>query len=134
MRRLASLLVASLLPACGAITTGQYRGLSVGPLGCPEDEITVSEHKNVVWAGQSMTWRASCRGRIFLCSMAGTTATCSPELAPSATPPPPSKAPVGGCEYDTQCKGDRICVDRTCVDPPSASPEVSVDAEPAGPR
>src|SRR3954464_14900640 len=24
---------------------------------------------------------------------------------------------TGGCDKDTDCKGDRICVDRQCVDP-----------------
>ena len=26
-----------------------------------------------------------------------------------------------GCEYDTQCKGDRICENRICVSPPPTS-------------
>jgi len=29
----------------------------------------------------------------------------------------PGPAPVG-CEKDNDCKGDRICVNRACVDPP----------------
>lgn len=43
--------------------------------------------------------------------------------APAAAPTPasasaPTAAPAsGGCEYDTQCKGDRVCVNRQCVDP-----------------
>ncbi len=41
-----------------------------------------------------------------------------------ATPSPAEAAPatdnaVTGCEYDAQCKGERVCVDRRCVDPPT---------------
>jgi hypothetical protein len=32
--------------------------------------------------------------------------------AASSTPPPPA-----GCEFDTQCKGDRVCVRGECTDP-----------------
>jgi len=28
-----------------------------------------------------------------------------------------TSAPSGGCTYDTQCKGDRVCVAGACVDP-----------------
>ena len=28
-----------------------------------------------------------------------------------------SRASTGGCQYDTQCKGDRVCVEGKCVDP-----------------
>lgn len=30
----------------------------------------------------------------------------------------PAEASEGGCSKDTDCKGDRICQARTCVDPP----------------
>jgi hypothetical protein len=37
-------------------------------------------------------------------------------------PPAPAPAPVpaaaSGCSYDTQCKGERICQQGVCVDPP----------------
>ena len=47
------------------------------------------------------------------------------EIIPGANPPPytvpkpPIEPPMdlSGCSYDTQCKGDRICVDRECSDP-----------------
>ena len=34
--------------------------------------------------------------------------------APPQLPPP---QPPGGCSFDTQCKGDRVCVQGACVDP-----------------
>ena len=118
VRRVALALLAVLAPACAAVTTAQYRDASVGPLGCPEDEVTISEHRNVIWVGQGMTWRASCRGKTFICSMAGAVATCSEEMGSA----PATATPGGGCEYDTQCKGERVCVNRTCVDPTAAQP------------
>lgn len=44
------------------------------------------------------------------------------------TPSPATRASAGpenvpaGCAYDTQCKGERICVKGGCVDPPSKTP------------
>jgi len=40
---------------------------------------------------------------------------------PEANPPvasPEIAAPASGCQYDAQCKGERICVAGVCVDPP----------------
>jgi hypothetical protein len=34
----------------------------------------------------------------------------------AASAPQPS-ASTGGCQYDTQCKGDRVCLEGKCVDP-----------------
>jgi hypothetical protein len=58
-----------------------YQQQSAGLTGCPPDEIKI-EDKTVT------SWRATCRGRSFWCSM-GETASCTPELAaePGATPP-----------------------------------------------
>ena len=46
-------------------------------------------------------------------SVSGVAYNC--ENAPAASTPPASA--VGGCTKDTDCKGDRICESRTCVDP-----------------
>ena len=37
------------------------------------------------------------------------------------TPPSQPPAAASGCSFDTQCKGDRVCVQGACVDPPSGS-------------
>ena len=34
-------------------------------------------------------------------------------------PPPQPPAAAGGCSFDTQCKGDRVCQKGECVDPPA---------------
>jgi hypothetical protein len=31
---------------------------------------------------------------------------------------PTAAQPVSGCQFDTQCKGERLCVRGECVDPP----------------
>lgn len=38
--------------------------------------------------------------------------------APGQAAAAPNAKAADGCHYDTQCKGDRICVDGGCVDPP----------------
>ena len=43
--------------------------------------------------------------------------------APAAPAFPARPIPnAGGCQYDTQCKGDRICLNGQCVDRPPTSP------------
>jgi TolB protein len=44
------------------------------------------------------------------------TAAITPD-PPSVAPPGPGQGPAGGCSKDTDCKGDRICVQGACVDP-----------------
>ena len=46
----------------------------------------------------------------------------APPPPPEAAPPPPEAAPpppppANGCGKDTDCKGDRICVNGSCVFP-----------------
>jgi hypothetical protein len=66
--------------------------------------------------------------------------TAAPAPVPTPTPAPVSAtaaAPAtGGCEYDTQCKGDRVCVNRQCVDPapkPEATATAAAPASSAAP-
>ncbi len=49
----------------------------------------------------------------------------APQAATPNAEPQPTSAPLG-CQYDTQCKGDRICHEGRCVDPdraPAPAPE-----------
>jgi hypothetical protein len=50
---------------------------------------------------------------------------CSPDLVHSAdTSGGAREQPAAGCQYDTQCKGERVCRASQCVDPaPTASHE-----------
>jgi len=44
----------------------------------------------------------------------------SEPTSPSAPQPPaPTPVVVDGCKFDLQCKGDRICVAGSCIDPPA---------------
>jgi len=36
---------------------------------------------------------------------------------PAAQPSEPRAPTLAGCQYDTQCKGEKICVDGNCVEP-----------------
>jgi hypothetical protein len=54
----------------------------------------------------------------------GEALVCDGDEEPSAPKQPVASAKSGGCEYDTQCKGDRICQNQQCVDP-APSPESS---------
>ena len=42
-------------------------------------------------------------------------------VAPVTPAAPPALAPAAGCQYDTQCKGERICSNGSCVDPVPAT-------------
>lgn len=85
-----------------------------------------------------MSWVAMCNGKRYVCSAGA--GLCTPEVEEDAedsegvddgddvdksTEAPASSekqaAPVG-CQYDNQCKGDRICVNGACVDPKPAQP------------
>ena len=51
----------------------------------------------------------------------------TPAARPVAAAEPPKSKPAG-CEFDTQCKGDRICLEGKCVSP---EPKASAPAEAA---
>lgn len=95
---------------------------SSGHIGCPESDITISNFEGGFY---TRTWTAHCHDKDYFCSEAleskqvackeaGASATAS-----SPPPPPPSARPTidQGCQYDTQCKGNRICRNHDCVDP-----------------
>jgi hypothetical protein len=42
-----------------------------------------------------------------------------PDIAGARRPAAPAPAPASGCQFDTQCKGDRVCVKGECVAPPA---------------
>lgn len=57
-----------------------------------------------------------------------------PPVQQAAAPAPASAPPAaaaGGCEYDTQCKGDRICVDGECQSPEAPTPAPEAAPAPA---
>lgn len=46
-------------------------------------------------------------------------ATIVKRVEPPRDEPQAERADLAGCRYDTQCKGDRICVQGTCTAPPA---------------
>jgi hypothetical protein len=55
---------------------------------------------------------------------------CEAGEEPSSPARPVAATKSRGCEYDNQCKGDRVCVDGKCVAPPEsdAAPETDTAA------
>jgi hypothetical protein len=130
----------AMIAACAAMTlaacAGQIQRASSGQIGCPSDEITITD-KSRGWS--SVTWTASCRGNTYYCSAVSTgkdseqisckqavaksnaataaSATASTASSGGAAAPAEAAASTGGCQYDAQCKGERICKAGECVDP-----------------
>ncbi|HEX2879512.1 MAG TPA: hypothetical protein VHO25_08235, partial [Polyangiaceae bacterium] len=101
---------------------------SSGQIGCSEDEITITDD-DVGWS--SRTWTATCRGKRFFCTAVSTgkdssQVNCKEEAGSVARADAPAPKAKSGCEYDNQCKGDRVCVKGACV-----APEASSTSEPA---
>jgi len=101
--------------------------LSSGQVGCPSEEIQIANDEQG-WA--TRTWTAECRGKLYYCTafssgQQGSTQVACKEKADSApaTAPTPMAAPApaspvsSGCQYDTQCKGERVCRSGRCEDP-----------------
>ena len=104
--------------ACTHMSDKEYRGITSGVVGCPEEEIELAGHQNTVMSHEPIVWRATCRGRVFLCS-GGDGFRCREELSARAGAPRKARSEpsADGCSYDTQCKGDRICSEGKCVGP-----------------
>lgn len=115
--------------ACAA----EFVNVTSGEIGCPREEITVSD-RHTGW--NSGSWTAECRGRIYYCSGTAGSIDCQPATeegigheqqaleqtsggSPGATPE------TSGCLYDTQCKGDRVCTQGSCVAPASSPDAIS---------
>ena len=79
--------------------------------GCGERIDYVAKHKFAVPWQITLASRAKIPGST---APAPTTAT----TAASPTPVTPTPANAGGCSKDTDCKGERICINAMCVDPP----------------
>jgi hypothetical protein len=116
---------------------------SSGQIGCAEEDIFISNDES---GFGTRTWVATCHGKRFFCSAVGgesTQVSCKEAMEEQKTrqhgdggemvrrpqAPPPAAPAQTGCQYDTQCKGDRICDDGECVTPRSSKRAGSADAE-----
>lgn len=118
-------LMIAALAACG----GGLKAMTSGQIGCAEKDVQIID-KHTGWS--EVTWTAECHGKRFYCSSfstgigeaASSQINCKEAVAgqvqPSAAPAAPDQ--TAGCRYDTQCKGDRVCVKGECVAPDRAPP------------
>ena len=111
----------------------------------PEHDIVISDDSSG-WG--SRTWTAECRGKKFFCTAVATgnnteQVNCKEAVgdekgaapaAPTASAAAPAAssqgaaAPAHGCQFDTQCKGDRVCVKGEGVDPAPTTPPTAAPA------
>ena len=74
MRSLPALLLAATLAGCAGMPNADQvrQEASSGLIGCPPEEIAISDH-------QRLTWTATCRGRVFYCT-AGDGTSCKEQI------------------------------------------------------
>jgi hypothetical protein len=106
-------LVMLLLAGCGG--TSGLREDSSGQIGCPTGDVEIVDHEGSVYTD---TWTAICNGRTYFCSSRRAVYTRQVECHRSGDEeqPEPAATIADGCQYDTQCKGDRVCERGRCVD------------------
>jgi len=92
--------------------------VSAGQVGCSPGDIEIVDHK-AHWG--SDTWVAICAGQRYHCTFTAsqqgggeTSCTRAQSDVQSSTDSSTSGA---GCQYDQQCKGDRVCDSGQCVSP-----------------
>lgn len=73
---------------------------------------------HVVYSSPTMGGNA---GTTTSAMVMGEALRCEPGDQPSTPQGTVTAAKSGGCEYDTQCKGDRVCVKGQCVSPATAA-------------
>ena len=82
MKAAGLLALTALVSGC---TSAPLKGASVGQIGCPENEIEISDDSAHLG---SRSWTATCRGHRFYCSAVGTgegatTTSCKEALKPN---------------------------------------------------
>lgn len=126
LRQSSMIVIATLMLAgCGGV-----RAATAAQTACAKEALVISNEKS---GPGGRTWTAQCQDRTYACSAPKSgknsgNASCAEQL-------PSDGAGVatdtgGGCTYDAQCKGDRICQDGQCVAPSSGSADAAA-AKPA---
>lgn len=123
-----------------------FAGVSAPHVGCRSREIVISDVERsgrTSWTatcrgksyvcGDDVEGELTCREKQPAAPSAAPPPPATPPAPPAPPAPPPAAAPASppapepeppapqplGCQYDTQCKGDRLCVEGKCVDPPA---------------
>ncbi len=113
--------------------------VSAGQTGCAPEEIVVTD-ENSSWGAR--TWTATCNGTPYQCSAHGGGENSTPQVScapkrgattPGGSQAAPAEPATDGCQYDTQCKGDRICEAGQCVSPAPQAPAAAAPAQPFPP-
>jgi hypothetical protein len=123
--------VLAFVPAC--VTAQILAEESSGQVGCPPEEIKITEKRDGAF---NLVWKAQCRGVTYFCTF-GDPTSCKEEAggptAPTPTPPAAEAPVAAGCQYDTQCKGERICEAGSCVEPTTPRAEPTPEPAPTPP-
>lgn len=110
------------LATLAGCTPPNLPSITSGHIGCAEDDIVIADDEVSGFTAGTRTWNARCHGRTYYCTMLtvgpSTEVSCK-EKASSTRGESAGSSSSRGCQYDTQCKGDRICVRGGCVDPSS---------------
>ncbi len=107
-RRSRLLLLLAATAGCGP----NLAAISSGEIGCSPEEITITHDQAAVG---ERTWNAECAGHTYYCSAIRIQGVLTLKCENSSGSPTPVAAK--GCQYDTQCKADRICRAGQCVAP-----------------
>jgi hypothetical protein len=84
--------------------------------------------------GHAVIAYANGRGHYVKASVLRETEDFAAQPAPARVAPAAPAAGQPGCQYDTQCKGERVCVSGQCVDPaPNAAAPSAPDTAPTAP-
>lgn len=75
------------------------------------DDITIPPYQLGILTDYVKQWQQMANAAVRAASM--------PPPTEAETDDSPPASAMSGCDYDTQCKGDRLCVNRQCVSPTS---------------
>ena len=116
-------LVCSLLGLVGCTHGSSLRSRSAGDLHCPANDLKIyhldDRSYRVIGCGQEVVYVSTCDGAAGTVGRSCTWLANENITQANARAAPAPNTTVPGCSFDTQCKGDRVCVDRQCVTPPA---------------
>lgn len=112
--------VLGMLASVGCSQGPSLRARSAGDLHCPAESVKIfrldDRAYRVVGCEQEAVYLSTCDAPV-----GSATRECTWVLDSRRNPvAKPTVAVAPGCSFDTQCKGDRVCVNRECVAPPTA--------------